>query len=104
MTKQEQREAIAEFCGQEQIDAVVRGDHYYRPFDCLHDRNAINAVIKDKIVGNSELEKKFLLALDDVIKRPHGTFWKFQMLLITATAAEYCEALLRAIGKWKESQ
>jgi hypothetical protein len=124
MTPQEQRIALAESDGWTHLRYVVRtlwgtspgfnkpdwhagcvGDSYNIP-DYLNDLNAINHLIVSKILGNEELEKRFVVELNLILDRKADdetiAICEYEMAQITASAAELSEALLRTIGKWKD--
>lgn len=84
MTEQEQQVAIAEACG------FPRG-----PFaDYLHDWNAIIPAVN--ALSHSQ-RGVFLRHLSSIALRddPKSSEW-------FATIAQWCEAFLRTVGKWKD--
>lgn len=97
MSEQEQRIAIAEFCGWR-----LRNSSSYRPGTYYHIDKAVNAEPPD-YVNN-------LNAMHEAESHLYGnrTEWRrYSRLLqgdrIHATAAQRAEALLRTIGKWKDT-
>lgn len=138
MTPEAQRIAIAEACGWKLIEPVFghdgrwrrhayKGESIFSSFDSswaggprdviddwentpdyLHDLNAIQAAIKDKIEGYVDLEELFMKRLGEILDRRADDECRciclMEVAYITCDASEYCEAFLFAIGKWVESE
>lgn len=114
MKPEAQRIAIAEACGWRRCETGTEcwiapdGNHSTNGRttlpDYLSDLNAIMAAIRDIILGNEELEKRFLTELGTILDRRADDettlIFEMEMAQITASADELSEALLRTIGKW----
>lgn len=75
--------------------------------DYLHDLNSIIGAIKDVILGNVDLEKAFVKHLNAILDRRADddagpVVCEYEMAQITAGADEFCEALLKTLGRWVE--
>lgn len=72
-----------------------------------NDLNAIAGAIKEVILGNADLERAFIKHLNAILDRRADdeagpVICEYEMAQITADAEEFCEALLRTVGKWEE--
>jgi hypothetical protein len=93
MTQEEQRVAIAEACG-EDSDSIVRE---LIP-DYLNDLNAMHEALKT-------LNADQMISMDyhlDVVVGNGRQGLNCEYFLWSASAAQFAEAFLRTIGKWKE--
>ena len=95
MTPEEQRVAIAEACGWEG----------HAP-DYLKDLNAIIVAIRERILGDADLERAFIKHLNSIIDRRADAddgpvICEYEMAQITAAPDEFCEAFLQTLKKWK---
>lgn len=117
MTIEEQRIAIAEFCGWTKIVMVASNEHNdyvpigvrpnYSDFpnpdtydvpDYLHDLNAMH-------VAEKQAPLQYWLTLGELTAPPEPVEHTVELRIkqvAHATAAQRAEALLRTIGKWKE--
>lgn len=116
MTEQEQRIAIAQACGWHQpspptnTGMMCKGsdESLHFPPDYLHDLNVVREAIIEII--DPHLIQEFHEALYDILER-HWTPKRWYMFstparfyaFTTATAGQLSEAVLRTIGKWKET-
>lgn len=130
MTSEKQRVALAEFAGwrfgPEMKDAqtvlepgyqarkegallcwVKPGNEWFRQEripDYLHDLNAIHEV--EKLLSKDQ-QIQFLMRLSQPVLTAmplDPSYAEEQWCLVTMTAKSRCEAILRAIGKWEESE
>lgn len=116
MTEQEQRIAIAEFCGWENIKQIGT---FTSPTITVGDvpglvqeiakelpdyPNSLDAMREAEKVVNREFYVAQLLAVIHEVDRDYFSkiSWENGYELTTATAAQRAEALLRCIGQWKD--
>ena len=112
MSPEKQRIAIAEACGWTSIDSAFVGywpgaedpmDYDTVP-DYLNDLNAVHEAIRTLTEGQLV---KFTKTLAMLVRRAHeerAWTWSNEMLVASATAAEWSEAFLVALGKWEDSK
>jgi len=115
MTTDEIRIAMAELEGWTKLRVTVKGSgapergpspHGF-PFgknyeasvsDYLADWNSVHRVVNHALTDAQRLT--FLRVLDD-LTLGNGQAW-FPARIVTATPLEWCEAVLRVVGKWKD--
>ena len=106
MTEQEQRIAIAEFCGwkhctiyrdENQVDGYSPEGVWSKVPNYLHDLNAMREALRK--LDNFQ-RVRFWIIIWDMTTVEHETCAKFQTLILGAE--KWAEALLKTIGKWKE--
>lgn len=114
MKPEQQRIAIAEWCGIRRIPSSIGPvwvgpgcNNLPVPPDYLNDLNAIVGVLRDKVCGDADLEKDFIKHLNTILDCRSDddggpVVCEWEMVQITAPADEFCEALLRTIGRWEE--
>lgn len=120
MTAEEQRIAVAEWCGWKKIPIPQKAyfDWSVEPEpktyweecektqlpDYLNDLNAIHeATMHAAEIEGTKFQALFQLRLQEVVERRRRDLNREQIgwWMNNATAAQRCEALLRTIGKWK---
>lgn len=110
MNPERQRIAIAEWCGWKEggcgwWEGPCGQETPHLP-DYMNDLNAIRSVIVDKVLGDEKLERAFLKHLKDILDRKADDdtvcIFEYDMALVTSSAGELSEALLRTIGKWED--